>query len=968
MKIFTTILCFTFVICSFSQEQNPLWSQDYEKQKKWTDSVYNNLSLDERIGQLFMPIVFSKYDESHKNEILKLIEKYHIGGLIFSLGNPSKHGKWLNEFQSKSATPLLIGMDAEWGVAMRLDSVIKFPWSMTLGAINDNNIIKKIGKRMGEQKKLLGINISFSPVLDLNTNPDNPIIGNRSFGQDRYNVTSKASALMEGLHEEGILTSGKHFPGHGDTYQDSHKELPLVSFDEKRINEIEIYPYKKLIKNGLSSIMIAHLNVPELTGSDKVPTSLSYEVVTKLLKEEIGFKGLIFSDAMNMKGVLDNKKFKNVDLSAFQAGNDIILVSNNVAVGIKKIKAAYRNNKISESRLEESVKKILMAKYKAGLSDKKTIANKNLFEKLNTNLDTLLVNEAFKKSITLLKNDNNLLPLDINKKYAHIQLGDDDGSFFSERIKKYGAIKSISSKLSRDDIENELKEIDEVIISFHRKDDNPYRSEKFFESDINLIKSISKYKKVILNIFVKPYALKDLEKVTEIRALVVSYQNNPICQTISADKIFGLDSYEGKLPVSASSKFKVGDGISLEAVNKLHPSSSTLLGFDPNKLKEIDRLANIAIDSLMTPGLQIFVSRKGKVIYNKSFGHHTYKKIVKVENEHIYDLASLTKILAALPVVITEVDKGKLNIEDTLGRLIQEYKNSNKSNITVKEILSHYARLVPWIPFYKETLGKTTFPKKKYYRKSSSNKFSISVAKNLYLKSNYIKKIDKIIKKSPLLDTLEYRYSDLAFFIMKKYFDKKYDKSLQELVNDRIYKPLGLKRTMYNPAKKIPAEEIVPSELDTYFRHDELRGYVHDMGAAMQSGIGGHAGLFSNASEVGVIMQMFLKKGKYDGKILFDEKTFDLFNYCYYCDKGNRRGVGFDKPQLEGRGSTCGCVSAKSFGHMGFTGTYAWADPEKEIVYVFLSNRTYPTMSNNLLGDHDIRTRIQEIIYDSIIY
>ena len=953
---------------SFSQDQNPLMSEDYQKQKKWTDSIYTSLTLDEKIGQLFMPIVFSKYDESHKAEILNLINKHHIGGLIFSLGNPHKHVKWLNEFQNQSKTPLLIGMDAEWGVSMRLDSVIKFPWSMTLGAINDNSIIRKIGERMGEQEKLLGINISFSPVLDLNTNPNNPIIGNRSFGQDKFNVTSKAIALMQGIQKAGVLTSGKHFPGHGDTYQDSHKELPVVNFTRERLNEIEIYPYRRLISKGLSSVMIAHLNVPELTGKNKVPTSLSYQVVTELLKKEMGFKGLIFSDAMNMKGVLDNKKYKNVDLSAFQAGNDIILVSNNVPLGIKKIKTAYQNKKISKSRLEESVKKILMAKYKAGLFDKKIIENKGLFEKLNTRLDTMLVTEAFRKSVTLLSNENELLPLDENNKYAHIKLGDDSGQDFLESLKKYGTIKSVNPKLSLPEIENELKEIDKVIISLHRKDDNPYRSEKFFKKDINLIKSISEYKKVILNVFVKPYALRDLDKITGIDALVVSYQNNPICQKVSADKIFGIDSYDGKLPVSASSKFKVGDGILLEPINKLRLSSSPLLGFDPNKLKEIDRLAEIAIDSLMTPGLQIFISRKGKIIYNKSFGHHTYKKNRKVKNEHIYDLASLTKILATLPLVITEVDRGELNIEDTIGELIQDYKGSNKSNITIKEILSHYARLVPWIPFYKETLGKNSFPKRKYYRKSKSNRFSVPVTENLYLRSNYSKKIDKIIKNSPLLDTLEYRYSDLAFFIVKKYFDKKYDKSLQQIVRDRIYKPLGLKRTMYNPAKIIPADEIVPSELDNYFRHDELRGYVHDMGAAMQSGIGGHAGLFSNATEVGVIMQMFLKKGKYDGKILFDDKTFDLFNYCYYCEKGNRRGVGFDKPQLEGRGSTCGCVSAKSFGHMGFTGTYAWADPEHEIVYVFLSNRTYPTMSNNLLGDHDIRTRIQEIIYDSIIY
>ena len=968
MKFIIRTFFLGFFLFAFSQQENPLWTDDYEDQKKWTDSVYSTLTLDEKIGQLFMPIVFSKNDDLHKNEILNLINKYHIGGLIFSLGNPHRHSEWLNEFQKQSKTPLLIGMDAEWGVSMRLDSVIKFPWSMTLGAINDTNLIRKIGKRMGEQKKLLGINISFSPVLDLNTNPDNPIIGNRSFGEDKFNVTLKASALMEGLHDAGVLTSGKHFPGHGDTSQDSHKELPLISFDNERLNQIELYPYKRLIGKGISSIMVAHLNVPELTGKNKIPTSLSYEVVTKLLKEKMEFNGLIFSDAMNMKGVLDNKNFKNADLAAFLAGNDVLLVSDNVPLGIKKIKSAFRKNKFSESRLEESVKKILMAKYKSGLVIRKPIKNKGLYEKLNTNIDTILVSEAFKKSITLLKNDNNILPLNSNEKYAFIQLGDDDGSSFLNRINRHGVIKRIDLRSLGKDIINKLEGFDKVIISFHRKDDNPYRSEKFFKSDIELIKSIAKHKKVVLNIFVKPYALKDLEEVSGIDALIVSYQNNPFCQELSADKIFGLDPYEGNLPVSASSKYKAGDGIFLDVINNLKYSSPSSLGFDQNKLKKIDHLAKVAIDSLMTPGLQIFISRKGKVIYNKSFGYHTYKKDVKVENEHIYDLASLTKILAALPVIITEVDIGELNIEDTLGELIEEYKNSNKSDITVKEVLSHYARLTPWIPFYKETLGNNLIPRKKFYRKSSTKKFSIPVSKNLYLKSNYLKKIDKIVKKSPLLDTLEYRYSDLAYFIMKKYFDNKYQKSLQELVYDRIYKPLGLNRTMYNPAEKIPLEQIVPSELDTYFRHSELRGYVHDMGAAMQNGVGGHAGLFSNAYEVGVLMQMYLKKGRFNGKKFFNEDTFDLFNKCYYCEKGNRRGIGFDKPQLEGRGSTCGCVSSESFGHMGFTGTYAWADPKEEIVYVFLSNRTYPTMKNNLLGDHDIRTRIQRLIYDALIY
>ena len=955
-------LCVTS-ICA--QQPDPLLSEDVEAQKAWVDSQYQNMTLDEKIGQLFVPMVFSEQDEKHFEEIKSLIENHHLGGLIFSLGSPDKQSKWLNEFQSVSKVPLLISMDAEWGVAMRLDSVVAFPWNMTLGAARNDEVLRKIGQRMGEQEKALGVHMSYAPVLDINTNPDNPIIGNRSFGESPSLVAQKGLSIMKGHHDAGRLTSGKHFPGHGNTDQDSHKTLPTLSFDRDRIENNELFPFKKLIENGISSIMVAHLNVPALTGSN-LPTSLSYNVVTELLKEQLGFNGLIVTDALNMKGALDYTELDNIDLAAFLAGNDVLLISNNIPLGIDKIKQAVLNTPQLNVRLDESVKKILKAKHKVGLSNYKPIIRKNLLGKINKRLDSLLIQDAFAESITLLKNDNNLLPLDTVSKYAHLKLGDVEGTPFFNQLKKHVNLTYIEFN----GIERTLKSLvpyDKVIISFHRSNETPWKPASFSTDEITLIKAIGSYHKVVLDVFAKPYAIMDFKELESIEAVIVSYQNSIESQEISADMLAGIKSINGKLPVSISTRFPLGSGIYLPSKRKIDYIPLSVSGVDKDKLKLIDQLAQVAIDSSMTPGLQIFISRKGKTIYKKSFGYHTYKKKIKVANHHIYDLASLTKILTTLPLLMKEFDDNSIKMKSKMAELLPKLENTNKSNLTIKAVLSHYAKLTPWIPFYKETLDENLYPKRKYFRSYIKNKYRIPVTNNLYLKSTFLEEIDEMIIDSPLLDSLYYKYSDLSFYLFKDYLENKHGKPLDILSNDKFYEPLGLKRTLFKPLAVIPENEIVPSEYDRYFRHSELRGYVHDMGAALLGGVGGHAGLFSNAEEVARIMQLFLNKGYFEGKRYFNSDTFDKFNQCYYCPEGNRRGVGFDKPQLDGEGSTCGCVSLESFGHTGFTGTYAWADPEKDLIYIFLSNRTYPTMDNNLLGSHNIRTRIQQLIYDSII-
>lgn len=987
-RLLMRYLTFIFISCyfqfSFSQNyaEKPLQTQDSIQQQQWVDGLYNAMSLEEKIGQLFMVQVFSNKGKAHETKIAKLITGQHIGGLIYSNGGPVRQAKLNNELQAASKVPLLIGMDAEWGLSMRLDSTYAFPWNMTLGAITDNKLVEQTGRQIGEHSKRLGVHFNFAPAVDINTNPKNPIIGNRSFGEDRDNVTDKGLAFMKGMQSAGTLANAKHFPGHGDTEEDSHLKLPTINFSAKRIDSIELYPYKKLIKEGLASVMVAHLNVPSLETRRDFPSSLSKHIVTDILKEQLGFNGLIFTDALTMKGAadyvskgVDGSQAKSVikggeiDLMAFLAGNDVMLMSEDPEKGIAKFVEAYNNGTITESRLAHSVKKILMAKYKVGLHNYSPIGIYNLQKDLNRLEDDLLYEELMENAITVVKNDNTLLPLrDLEtKKIAYVALGEDNGTVFLDELRKYTEVHEIKAD-KLDGLIEKLQNYNTVVVGFHKSNANPWKSYSFSQREMAWLYEIARTNTVILDVFARPYALNDLLSVDNIEGVVMSYQNSKIAQEKSAQLIFGAISAKGKLPVSAGEFFPVGTGEEYNPLLSLSYGLPERVGMDSQLLSRIDSLANYAIHGKMTPGIQLLVARRGKVIYNKNFGYHTYEKKNKVDFNDVYDVASLTKILATLPVLMELEEKGSISLNDKLGDLIPAYKNTNKKNITLKRMLSHYARLKPWIPFYYATLDTlTNRPDPKYYRKTRTEGFTVEVTNTLFMRDDYKDSIQKVIRDTDLLSSLRYRYSDLPYYILKDYLEAFYDKPLSEIAEDRFYKPLGTNYTTYNPRKKFSLKDIVPTEIDDYYRYQKVHGYVHDMGAAMQDGIGGHAGVFSNANDVAKIMQMYLQKGFYGGKRYLSDETVDKFNYCYYCGNNNRRGIGFDKPQLGDQGPTCGCISMNSFGHSGFTGTYAWADPDEEIVYVFLANRTYPEAGKNLLLRENIRTEIQRLIYEAII-
>ena len=973
MKLKQPLAFFTFLFFLLSslpgiaQTGNPLMAEDALAQKAWVDSIYDSMNLKQKVGQLFMASIWSK-NKNEADTIRKQIRENYIGGLIFSKGGPVQQADLTNEFQEMSSVPLLIGMDAEWGLAMRLDSTFALPWNTTLGAIQDNKLVEEAGAAISKHTRRLGVHFNFAPVVDINTNPENPIIGNRSFGEDKYNVTQKALAFMNGMHREGVLSSAKHFPGHGDTDSDSHKTLPTITFSAERINQVELYPYRELIPEGLSSVMVAHLNVPALEPMEETPASLSRPIITNILKRNMGFNGLIFTDALDMKGVSRDKEPGEVDLDAFLAGNDVLLMSEDVVKASESIIEAVNSGKVSEERLELSVKKILYAKYKVGLNKWEPIRTRFLYEELNTVGDQALLEELFENAVTLVKNNKAVVPvkkLD-RQKVAYVNFGNDDGSDFLDQMKKYTEVDWVKAD-NLGTLLEKLESYNYVVVGFHKPDNSPWASYKFTDKELVWLHEIARKNKTVLSVFARPYALLDVKSFANLEGIIVGYQNHPVAQRKVAQVLFGAIDAKGKLPVSIKDEFPVGTGFNTRNLNRLSYGTPETVGMNSARLSEIDSIINKAIDKKMTPGAQILVARKGKVIYQKNFGYQTYQKDLPVTDTTVYDLASLTKILATLPLVMELDDKKVIDFDTKLGELLPALKDSDKKNIRLQDMLMHYARLQAWIPFYVSTIDpKTKKLSANYYSEIPSDEFNTQVADHMYIRNDIGDSIINTIRESELERRLQYKYSDLPYYLLKYYLESYYQASLNTLTQEHLYKKMGANYTGYLPRTRFDTLQIAPTEDDQLWRKQIVRGFVHDQGAAMQGGIGGHAGLFSNANDVAKIMQTFINGGSYGGEKYIEKETIDKYNTCYYCEDDVRRGVGFDKPQLGEAGPTCNCVSMMSFGHSGFTGTFTWADPEEEIIYVFLSNRTYPDSNNRKLIREDIRSQIQKVIYESI--
>lgn len=946
--------------------------------KKWVDSIFNELTEEERISQLFMVAAYSNKGEEHVKNIEKLIEKHNIGGLIFFQGGPKRQAILTNKYQSKSKVPLIISIDGEWGLAMRLDSTIKFPKQMTLGAIQDSSeqLIYNMGKHIAYQCKALGIHINLAPVVDVNNNPHNPIINYRSFGENKYNVAEKSLAYMQGMQDNGIMANAKHFPGHGDTDKDSHKTLPIINHSRKRLDSLELYPFKYLIDRGLGSVMVAHLYMPNIDTTKNRASTLSPKIVNKLLKKDMKFEGLVFTDALNMKGVTKYYEPGKVDVEALLAGNDVLLFSEDVPKAIEEIKNSINNKEISQKEIDKRCKKILYAKYWSGLNKFYEIKTDSLQQKLHTKEAIELNTKLFEKAITLLQNKNDLMPLKRldTLKIASLSFGAKNKNEFNNSINRYTKSDkfSYSSKIKKTDLSkiySDCKNYNLLIITIHDMNQRPYQNYGVSKLLDRVIDSLSNNHKIILNILGNPYVLKRLNSAKKIDGIIVNYEENSITKDLSGQLIFGGIPALGKLPVTASKDFPINSGIIQNKQTRFNYTTPNNMGIDTRYLKSIDSLVNYCINDSVFPGCQIFAAKDGKVFLQKSYGYHTYKKINKVKNTDIYDLASITKIASSTAALMKLETEGIVNSDSTLGTYLNNMVlKTPYNNIKLVEMLTHQAGFKPWIPFYiKTTKNKKPIPS--LYNQIKTTKYNQRVAENLYSVESLRDTIFKRILAKKISNKKKYKYSDIGYYFINEIIRQKTNTSQDKYVDTAFYKPLGLSNIGYKPREKWNINNVIPTEQDNYFRHQLIHADVHDQGAAMLNGVCGHAGLFSNANDLAVVMQMIMQYGKYGGERYINEDVVKKYTSSpFYTSNYNRRGIGFDKPvRGGGSGPTCDqCASDKSFGHSGFTGTLTWADPENGLVYVFLSNRVHPNALNKKIITTNVRTRIQQLLYDAI--
>lgn len=972
-KIILSILS-ACVFISFSFIPKPS-GQDppfYMSNTRWADSVFKTLTPDERIAQLFMVAAYSNKDKVHVKEIKDLVDKYKIGGLIFFQGGPVRQALQANCYQSCSKVPLFMSMDAEWGLAMRLDSTTKFPRQMTLGAIQNDSLIYDMGVEIARQCKRLGMQINFAPVVDINNNPLNPVIGNRSFGEDKYNVAKKAAMYMKGMQDNKVLANAKHFPGHGDTDSDSHKTLPTIKSSRERLDTLELYPFKELIAQGLGSMMVAHLSIPALDTTPNQASTLTKSIVTGLLKDTLGFKGLVFTDALNMKGVSKFYKPGEADVKALLAGNDVLLFAEDVPTAITEIKKAIERGEISQEEIDKRCMKILLAKQWSGLDHYSKIKLKNLYTDLNTPHAELVNRKLTEASMTLLQNENNIVPLqDLDSmKIASLSLGYKELSIFQQTLSNYAPVKHLgvdkdAKQSVFDTILSQLKGYDPVIVHINNTNNRPDKNFGLTPQVAEMLSALIREHKVILNVAANPYILAKMDSLELADAVIMSYENNDHSESYSAQLIFGGIAVSGKLPVS-SGIYKAGTGIDTKKIRFKYTIPEEL-NVDSKALSRIDSIVLRGIKDKVFPGCQVLVAKNGVVIYQRSFGHHTYATKINVKNDDLYDIASITKIAASTVSLMKLADEHKVSMDERLCFYLPWLEGSNKQNIVIREMMTHQAGLRDWIPFWMKTVNKDGTYKEGIYNKTPNDLFSKRVANDLYINKNYEDTIYKQIIASPLKESGKYLYSDLGYYFLKKIIEDKTESALNVYVHNTFYAPLGLTTMGYKPLSRFELNRIVPTEFDAKFRKQQIHGDVHDQGAAMMGGVAGHAGLFSNANDLAIMMQMFMNYGSYGGKRYLDSVTVADFTKCQYC-KDNRRALGFDKPEMnpDKDSPVCGCVSYLSFGHAGFTGTLAWADPSNQLVYIFLSNRVYPDAEDNKLSKSGIRGKIQETIYDVV--
>lgn len=972
MKPFFAILIFTALNISAEAQQ---FYEPTTEAKYWVDSVFNSLSKKQRIAQLMVVRLSEKTPTGyifHDQLVQELVSKYNIGGICLFQGNPVQQVNFINQFQQSAKTPIMVCIDGETGLGMRMtDSVMKFPDLLTLGAVQDVSLIYRVGKAIGEQCKRAGIQVDYAPVIDINNNPNNPVINFRSFGEDKYKVALSGIQMMKGIQDAGVLACAKHFPGHGDVSVDSHFDLPVINKSLAQLDSLELYPFRELFKAGIGSVMVAHLSIPSIDSTAHLPTSLSKNNVTGLLHDSLGYNGISFTDGLEMQGVA--KYYPNSDgaLQSLIAGNDMLCLPGDVPGSIDKIAKAIQKKKLDQADIDSRVKKILLVKYHLGLHSITPVKSNNITVELNASVPSLR-KEVAENAITLMRlKDSVLFPIDSTKSIAYLCIGTGTANTITGLMQtKYKADIFYFNYTDDSDRAGKMfqtiqSKYQTVIIGIHKFTKYPANNFGISNSAVQLVNKLQEATQSITLVFGNPYATKNF---LTSKNLVACYEDDPIFQQAAFDFLTGSFSPKGKLPVTISPDFHFGFGLT-EIKKKIIEDPDQLI-LSEELLSGIDSITNDAINKHAFPGCDILIAKNGSIIYNKSFGYLTYNKSTPVNNETVYDLASVTKIAATTLAVMKLVEEGRLDIYKTLGDYLPWVQGTDKAAISIENLLLHQAGLVGWIPFYKETINPVTgLWKTGFYQSFPDGLYSIPVADKMFMRKEWEDTMYQRILESPLTTKRNYLYSDNDFIFLGKLVEAITCLSLNEYVQHNFYDPMGLNSTGFKPLERMNRDNIAPTENERSFRLQLLQGYVHDPGAAMFGGVAGHAGLFSDGKDLAQLFLMLLNGGLWNGKQFFKKETIDFFTA--YHSNTSRRGLGFDKPEKDNftRPDPYPCLSAspETFGHTGFTGTCVWADPQQNLLFIFLSNRVNSVGGDNkLLSSLNIRGKIQELIYKTL--
>lgn len=952
--------------------------------RRWVDNKLQSMTLKQKIGQLFIHTVAPYTTLSNKQNISDAVKEYGIGGLLFSGGEIGKQIELTNYAQSMAEIPLLITFDGEWGLAMRLKGTPSFPRNRVLGCIQNDTLLYEYGKEVARQLREIGVHVNFAPVADIDNNPKNPVINTRSFGSDRENVARKVVAYSRGLQDGGVLAVCKHFPGHGDTEVDSHKSLPVLPFTRERLDSIELYPFRKAIEAGVGGMMVGHLNVTSL---DNKAASVSHAVVTELLKNELHFSGLVFTDALEMKGISSNPY---VSAQALIAGNDMVLAPRNLKRELDGVLKAVKEGKITEDEINEKCRKVLTYKYAFGLDRRPVVAKEGVMARINKSYTNDLMNRIKTSAVTVIKDSDEMLPLDLSLSGTVVL---NVSSTLSETYPFYNQINDtypvtwLHANLdSLQYLKKKITPAQRIIVAVYTSKVDKYKK---------VLAELAKGKPTILICFNSHKVLQKLDDVVaQSSAVVLAHSDDKPVQKFVAEMLLGNKRVDGRLSVDYNDEYKAGLGVVVDP-DKPRRYKPEEFGMDSKGLARIDSIAMYGIENGAYPGCHVLVWKNGYPVYNKCFGTHTYESDRKVKENDLYDLASLTKTTATMLAVMKLYDDGKLNLTDKISNYVPEMKSTNKENITIQELLYHESGLPAYLPFYKKAID-TKSCKGGMYKKYKDANHSVKVANNLYICTNYsflpewvsdketseyslkvsdnmyIKPEFKSVILKEIADTPlkghSYRYSCLNFMLLKEAVENISGMPMDEFLEENFYKPMGLVHTMYNPLKRYSKDEIIPTVKEDFLRKGPVHGYVHDEAAAMLGGVSGNAGLFSTAKEVATIYQMLLDKGVMGDRRYLTRATCELF--LTMKSKNSRRGLGFDKPDKEKpeNGYCAPETPASVFGHTGFTGTCAWADPDNDLVFVFLCNRIYPNPCDRKnLMKLKIRPAIQQAIYQAIM-